>query len=792
MQFNFNYPSRFEDGQALSAYDINKYRQNNALIRKLLYSPQQLPMDSNVYSPKSVPLRSLSLAKAQETLWIGSFMYRTGMKKAYLGMSVSLENAITTNTDISVSANTELFNTMGLAIILKHTNLTYKQILAKGASHWGYFDAVNIRTAINTGSVISNGKGIDFFVKNGNASANVTPSGTSWATIDPSKKITTIEVDLEGYSRVFQDGEIVPISILLLASTSNTDATFSQSTPSNFPDGALKYPYVKHTMFYAETDGDLSYSKNWSEIPAVVTSGNSVLSKDNLNALSDKQTYIIERLSNRPGILTGSVMYYGLYAGTMSQRYISYDFENFDDYFTQSANVPEAGTSQSQVARATTTNAETTLATFAWNPYLDYYNQVLIDYKFYGNTDTKQFMIVEIPSAFVAQPHLRRTDGNNGSGNQVLAGNLFGGAKYIASPEGATLEDVSFSYPATAVKNIYDAIYTTNSISNPLYKIYPFQVRIPSPSTPVFKLEDDEYKYDAYFRKGFYQDTTAITFASGETSGSYRKWKLPKAFDAATSGTYTSQIGFIAEISGNLLPAPLTNSYEYQRVANYNNSDWSWVSPVNGTAGHRPIYINLYDHSFDKISKKANYISFMHLISVSAFNSANLVYSVDTDIDGNTTTTYSGLKTTISGINSDLDTFHTNLFGSNPHFYRYQMFWGNPQSFVNSQNIIQEYTQKFFMYTQSRKGDILIVRGRNVNLNYGSLKEITRSGNPAGSFIPPGEVDVSFESTQNLISSDTEQTIIFNLSNAEGLAYGQQYFLTGDIVYAAEFFEEPS
>lgn len=792
MQFTFDYPSRFEDGQALSAYDINKYRQNNALIRKLLYSPQQLPMDSNIYSPKSVPLRSLSLVKSQETLWIGSFMYRTGMKKAYLGMSISLENAITINSDISVSANTELFNTMGLGIILKYTNLTYKQILAKGASHFGYFDAVNIRTAINTGTPISNGKGIDFFVKNGRASANVTPSGTAWQTLDPSKRITTIEVDLEGYSRVFQDGEIVPVSILLLASTSNTDAVFSQSTPANFPDSVLVYPYVKHTMFYAETDGDLSYSKNWSEIPAVVTSGTSVLSKNNLNALSDKQTYIIERLSNRPGILTGSVMYYGTYAGTMAQRYISYDFDNLDEYFTQSTNVAEAGTSQSQVARATTTNAETTLATFAWNPYLDYYNQILVDYKFYGNTDTKQFMIVEIPSAPVAQPHLRQTDGDNGSGGQILAGNLFGGAKYVKSPEAATLADVSWSYPATAVKNIYDAIYTTSSISNPLYKIYPFQVRIPSPSTPVFKLEDDEYKYDSYFRKGFYQDTTAITFTSGETSGSYRKWKLPKAFDETTSGTFTSQIGFIAEISGNLLPFPLSESYEYQRVANYNNSEWSWVAPVSGTAGYRPIYINLYDHSFDKIAKKANYISFMHLISASAFNSVNLVYSVDSELDGNSLTTYSGLRTTISGINSDLDTFYTNLFQSNPHFSRYQMFWGAPQSFVNSQNIIQEYTKKFFMFTQSRKGDILIVRGRNVNLNYGSLNQITRSGDPAGSFISPNDVDVSFEKTQNLISSDTEQTIIYNLSNADGLAYGQQYYLTGDIIYAAEFFEEPS
>jgi len=95
-------------------------------------------------------------------------------------------------------------------------------------------------------------------------------------------------------------------------------------------------------------------------------------------------------------------------------------------------------------------------------------------------------------------------------------------------------------------------------------------------------------------------------------------------------------------------------------------------------------------------------------------------------------------------------------------------------------------------FTQSRKGDILIVRGRNVNLNYGSLNQITRSGDPAGSFISPNDVDVSFEKTQNLISSDTEQTIIYNLSNADGLAYGQQYYLTGDIIYAAEFFEEPS
>lgn len=781
MQFTFDYPTRFEDGQAISAYDINKYRTNNALIRKLLYSPQQLPMDSNIYSPKATPIGYLSIdKKVEDVVWKGSFLYRSGMKKAYLGMSISLENAVSKFDPISISyfQNTTLGSNTALAVIIKHTELAYKDIKIK-TGYEGYWDAVDILSSINAGTSISNGKGISFRIKNGKADASYTYPGTSWSTIDGSKRITTIEIDLEGYNRQFQDGEIVPISILILPNKDDTTITFSKIQVDR---GTLSdqdfYPYIKHTMLYAETDGDLSYSTNWSNIPTVTTTGNSVLSKTNLNAISDKQTYLIERLSNRPSILTGSVMYYSVWGGTLAQRYINYDYENFKDYF-------DAANLSVQVSRTAITNAETSLATFAWNPYLDTYPQLLISYKFYGNTDTNQFMVVEIPDGPTTLPIVRQTD-------RTVTNTLFGGGKYIKNGEKFSQEDKQWSYASSFIKNLYAAFYTEATTTNAKYKLFPFQIRIPSYSTPVFSVEDNEYKSDIFFRKGFYQDTTAITFTSGQISGNYKRWKLPKVYDETSGNTYTSQIGLIAEIPSGELPSALRVAQEYNQVGNYNKDDWAWVAKSGEPAGHRQVFVNLYDHTKSTMINKANYISFVHLISASVFNSANVTYAVDTDLEGNTTTTYSGLRTTISGINSDLDSFYTNLFDKNPHFNRYQMFWGMPQSFVNDQKVIQEYNKKFFMFTQCRKGDILIVRGRNVTLNYGELTEITRSGNPAGSFIQIGDVGVSFENTQGLINGDTEQTIIFNLSNADGLAYGQQYYLTGDVIYAAEFFEEPS
>jgi len=791
MQFTFEYPTRFEDGQAISAYDINKYRTNNALIRKLLYSPQQLPMDSNFYTPKSTPIHGLAIpTKTEDVVWKGSFLYRSGMKKAYLGMSINIENAVTTTGNAIPATsfkNDKIGGNAGLAVILKHTELTYKEIKAK-TEYAGYWDAVDILSSINANVPIDNGKGIYFNVKYGKANASHTFPGTSWATIDGSKRITTIEVELEGYNRKFQDGEIVQISIIILPNKDNPLKSFNSINV----DGGLivqnqSYPYIKHMMLYAETDGDLSYSTNWANIPTVTTTGNNVLSKTNLNAISDKQTYLIERLSNRPSILTGSVIYYSLWAGTSSQRYISQDLANGSNeqiYF--SSDNPTG--KENEVKRAATTNAETSLSTFVWNPYLDIYPQLLINYKFYGNTAPQQFMIVDIPNGPTTLPTIRQTDNDPKNAN-----NLFGNSTFTSNPLSSAPQPTSWSYSANSVKNLYETFSTITTPSHPRYKLFPFQIRIPSYSTPVFSVEDNEYKSDIFFRKGFYQDATAITFTSGETVGSYRKWKLPKAYDETTSGTYTSQVGFVAEIPENTISGLLRNTkHEYRQVPNYNNSDWCWISKVNEPAGHRPVFINLYDHSAENVYYKANYISFIHLIGASAFNSANISYTVDTDLEGNTIATYSGLRTTISGINADLDSFYTNLFDKNPHFNRYQMFWGAPQSFVNDLKVIQEYNEKFFMFTQCRRGDILIVRGKNVTLSYGEFTEITREGNPAGSLMSSGDVSITFEKTQGLISGNTEQTIIFNLSNADGLAYGQQYYLTGDVIYAAEFFEEPS
>jgi hypothetical protein len=89
----------------------------------------------------------------------------------------------------------------------------------------------------------------------------------------------------------------------------------------------------------------------------------------------------------------------------------------------------------------------------------------------------------------------------------------------------------------------------------------------------------------------------------------------------------------------------------------------------------------------------------------------------------------------------------------------------------------EEYQQR-----KVRVGDVLWVRGRNIKLGYGPTTYKSIHGDET-------DIDVSNEYEHTLISNNLE-TKVFFLNQFEGLFPGVEYFLRGDVIYAAEFLSD--
>jgi hypothetical protein len=79
-----------------------------------------------------------------------------------------------------------------------------------------------------------------------------------------------------------------------------------------------------------------------------------------------------------------------------------------------------------------------------------------------------------------------------------------------------------------------------------------------------------------------------------------------------------------------------------------------------------------------------------------------------------------------------------------------------------------------------RFGDRIIVRGKNVAIGWGA--KIIDEGND-----PWLQYTFKYDKTQTIISGDKVDTQTFQLGQVTGLFPSQPYYLTGDVIYAAEY-----
>lgn len=795
----------FSEGQLLSAADLNTFNQNNTMAKKLFAAPQPLFMDSHAYAPKALPLY---WRDPDFTIWEGSFIYRDGMEYAYLGLQVKIDGIYTNNTNVypisDFGTDAEAVN---IGVIVKYTEFTYKNIYVASGIYTNYYASAPLHEVAQGANVISRKSTYTFSIADG-ASTNVA-TDTNSGYLNKNSRISEIKIKLD--SLTLTDGELVPIKLLLLVNADprksdpkykdvfkpkygnfNNFFILRDSNPLSSSQVINEHIYYSH--LYAYTDGDLSYTDNWPSVSGVVTTGSGVLSTSNIQKLTGKQRYITDRLKNRPMPLTGCILYLSLYGGSAALRYPQFDvvpgqWEYSKEEYAQpiSNSMDEfaiAGDNVTKIVNgAGRVNPQSNLATFSWNPAFELYNQPTVSFKYFGNTDSRQVLIIDFTEAPVSQTDTRNNFLTIG-GRTTRSGHLFG---YFGGSGVAT----STGYYGSIYAGHDMASFVDTASNDKIYKNHLFQVRIPSPNTRVYSPQFNRYttENDFFLTSGFWEDQVQITFEE-KASG---LWGLKKL------GGYTTQFGFVGDFPVNTLkelypPRFYDDEFEkqYVRYTGYNDGSWNWRMNA-GDKGYSQIFVNIYDHSGQHYRAKANYISYCFLIGIDDFKVADSQITLPAVYSGNSLLTYNSVVSAITEINDDLDESYAKLFVNNPHFKNYNMFWGSPKSTVNMRHIYKDYTDKFHFFTRQRTGNILIVRGKNVSIYYGEIKKLKRDGSPFGSLHKIDDVDVEFEYSENIVSGDSEQTKIFHLSSLANLAYNQRYYIQGEtLIYAAEFFEEPS
>lgn len=799
MLLEFQQVPVFYSGQLLAAADLNTFNQNNTMIKKVFAAPQPLFMDSHAYAPKALPLYWRS---PEFTIWEGSFIYREGMNYAYLGFQTKIDGVYSSNgAEYSIEDFGNGVDSVSIGAIIKYTDFSYKNIYMASGIYTDYYASAPLykeETYTRKSGIYS------ITIKDGHSTNNELTDDF----LTKNNRISQIRIKLTDLN--LKDGELVPVKLLLLVTenpkksykeytefspiTANFNNFFSLRKTNPFTSAEVLTEHIFYSQLYAYTDGDLSYTDNWPSVSGFVTEGSNVLSTANMRKLTGKQRYITDRLKNRPMPLTGAILYLSAYGGTSSVRYPAFDvvpgeWEYSKEEYAQaiSNDMDEFAVGGDNLTKivlgAGRVNIQSNLATFSWDPAFELYNQPVVSFKYFGNTDSREVLIVDFTEAPVSQTSTRSNYIEYDS-KVMRSGHIFGyfGGSGLATYAG---------YYGSVYQAHDMSVFVNKPGSKKVYKNHLYQVRIPSPNTRVYSPETGNLSTvnDFFLKKGFWEDQVPIPFEEGVDN----TWGLTKL------GGYTAQIGFVGDGPRSLYkelypPKIYPNEIEKQYAQNteYNNSAWKWKM-VDGSKGYSQIFVNLYDHSGPHYRAKANYISYCFLIGIDDYKPADAAITIPPTYAGSSSLTYSGVVSALKTINNSLDESYAKLFVNNPHFTKYNMFWGAPKSIVNMRHIYKAYTDKFFFFTRQRTGNILIIRGKNVTIHYGEIKELKRDGSPFGSLHKIDDVDVEFEYSDSLISGDSIQTKIIHLSSIENLAYNQRYYIQGEVVqYAAEFFEEPS
>lgn len=766
------------NGQEVSAQDLNNLAQNTEILEQIVNGPLPLFLSNWKYAPpvyfltqkKIIPSGTLAdIPEIEEMdVWAGSFIFREGMHTLRLGFKTfpMVDGAVPAVNKVS-DRPSGTPDSASLFLVFRYTDVSIKELLSNTnfknyARSWVYWSSVNSKYKQPHNAQLNSYSFID----------------TATSEWDPHNAANNAQL-VDGYAEYkidltqfnFVQGEIVTLKFKI-ALRDGTQVVAAAGRTFYF------------SMVYANIDHDL-HETAWTSLP-------SITGLNQLPTLINNQKYLVTFFKKYDNPLRAGVWdqvlvgtsYFPIHTGNDASFVSNWGFSN-----------------QAEIYRSN-----------VYTQQSRYYTQKNFSVL---NTITTSFLVnVNSQTAFTLQGILSNSGstamsyrlpyGNLGASPTLLMWNGKGtnlNNTFWPKYNGTTSMDSQVSRQgkihSVGVRTIGTANYnpvltisgiTQNNVTNKIpFSETAFIKQTAKSTTPAFG--------GFYFIRPSPVDGGVTYYGqkSGLVLGTSTKFFFgPKTKQVDTHvGTYADMYNF------TLVPQSNNSNRFYPALygtlfSGLDNHSVAYLQ--NDPAAYTDFSIDIQEsaNSGTTWDNKASYISTIRIADVVKKSSVYVVHNFARHTSFEQLP-YSGLIASLDSINSKLNEVKAAVDLIDE--YRYApVFWGKPKSMIKEYERIKQGSQNpnalrisnleelSVYFSKLRQADYLVVRGKNIVIGWGGFNKLYRD-NPVDIFPQPLQFEFNYSQT---LTNNTIETVIVGFSTLSALSYGERYYLTGDVYYAAE------
>lgn len=833
-------PSFFKN-QEISAQDLNNLAQNAEILEQIIKSPDRLflsdwklapPLFSlieqktEVGDPETLEGLTFAMSMSEIDVWEGSFLYREGMHTLRLAFNtyaviespgvygigttpVNLKDAAEKNkkkgnNDDWVNGSTSLI------LILKYTDVPAKQAITKYSKFtrtWVYNSdkkstyrqpadsTVNSYTFINSSTTLG-----DSWTPNANGVSSYVNSVRGYH---------TFSMNIADYK--FVPGEIVSVK-------------FKIKTRDNKPVLSLGRKFY-FSMVYANIDHEIT-DKPWTTLAS-----SSITALDSVQTVAQNQSMLVDYFQKYDMPLRAAVWdqvmagtshfpYYGRFMSTAIEGFASWGLVHAKDYlmldehtsearfylprrfdlrdtvsisYNVAVNTKTAFSMQGLLSKSaiaphmlkktrwyqSTKNAPSFIISYAWEkPGKATYPQVVGA----GQMNYEDFVGLPSENRRKYGNFLARVGLTNFMGSYSV--DKANDVQTSIVPEGIT------SWPAN-YPNPREFLYMAGTQPTGQASWHGFYFILPSLVTGKVPYYNASTGSPVGLEENMFLGPTAA-------SGQYRDASI--YVDNFNFTLKKNDAGhYYPEIYSEYVGLPNHSTYFYQNSSTSEYTDFTInlkesSSAYSSSIGYYGAGSGMILESFDlRAFNKASYIATFRLAEVTRKNTAALS-EPNRRFSSFEQVAYSGLINYIKQVNTRQNAVYS-FINDDPTFKYTPLFWTKPKSTLkhfedlvqgtksNGKTYFYQAELNTIYFSNLRQADYLIVRGKNITIGWGGFNKVYRD-NPT-SILFPAPLQLEFANSQSLTGSDVE-TVIIGFDTMKGLAYGERYYIQGDVYYAAE------
>ena len=832
---------KFFEGQELSAQDLNNLAQNVEIMEQVIKGPDRLFLSdwklappvfklieqkTNTGDPATLEGLTFAMSMSEVDVWEGSFLYREGMHTLRLGFNtyavkerldsfgrspLDLKDAYAVNYGKAGDNSKWVNPSTSLVLLLKYTDMPVTQVISKYPKYaisWVYDSSKKTvykqpsNTSVNSFTMVEDSTAL---------------SGSNWnANGNSSAGYHTYTLDITKYN--FVPGEIVSLK-------------FKIKTRDNQPVLSLGRRFY-FSMVYANIDHDVS-SYTWKTLSSA-----SITTLSHIKDVAENQRVLVDyfqkydiplRAAVWDQVMAGTSQfpYYGRFQSTALQGLARWGLVSAEDYLVMDFNTSEARyylpmrfdlkntVSMSYNVAVNTRSAFSLQGLLSKSAIAAYRNKKVF---YYASTKNA-------PSFLIAYNYKFGENKKDRYPWVVGLGQMNYG-DYAALQSNTRFQYANF-LARVGLTNFMGKISvdTANDVQS---SILP-EGLLPTPAG--------------------YPDPREFLYMQGSQPSSQASWH---GFYFILPGLITGKVPYYNSTGGNavgledkMFLGPRAVQDEFRDASIYvDNFNFTLKQHTSNTLYYYPVIYEEYglnNHATYRYTKNDAYTDFtvnlkesspsytnaigrygagsgmiLESFDTRAFNKASYIATFRlAEVTRKTTVepdppegrfgsfnsvAFSGILGYVKRVNDRQNEVYTYI--NNDPVYKYiPVFWTKPKSSLKHfEDLVQgtkDTGEKFFYaaefntiyFSNLRQADYLVVRGRNITIGWGGFNKIYRE-NPQ-SILFPAPLELEFANSSGLTGSDVE-TVIIGFDTLTSLAYGERYYIQGDVYYAAETMGIPS